>query len=68
MARKYEYMVVRSYGPECCCRGQGDLEEAFEDGYEYVHSSDFIEGKSGKSGYIEYILRREVVDEPIVDI
>lgn len=55
---EYEYKVVRSYGPSSNGK-EKDLEEAFKEGYEFVHASDYIEGRAGYAGYIEYILRRK---------
>ncbi len=55
---EYEYKVVRSYGPASTGEAK-DLEKAFKEGYEFVRASDYIEGRVGYSGYIEYILRRK---------
>lgn len=55
---EYEYIVVRSYGPNS--KGKAiDLEAAFKDGYEFVRASEFVEGEAEFAGYIEYILRRK---------
>lgn len=56
---KYEYKVVRSYGPTSIGKTD-DLERAFRDGYEFVRASEYVEGSRDKAGYIEYILRKEV--------
>lgn len=62
---KYEYKVVRSYGPTSIGKTD-ELERAFRDGYEFVRASEYIEaskyveGSRDKAGYIEYILRKEV--------
>lgn len=60
---KTEYKIVRSFGPSIK-GGAIDLENLLEDGWEFVNASDFVPGeKHGAqefSGYIEYILRREV--------
>lgn len=60
---KTEYKIVRSFGP-AIKGGAIDLENLLEDGWEFVNASDFVPGeKHGTdtfSGYIEYILRREV--------
>lgn len=63
----YEYRVLRVYdvpkGYECpAC----DLMLAFKQGYEYVHSSEYIrpelpfDSDKDRRGYIEYIVRKEV--------
>lgn len=54
----YKYKVVRSFGPSSNGRN-AELQEAFEEGYEFVRASEYIEGRSGYAGYIEYILRRK---------
>lgn len=56
---KYKYKVVRSYGPDSMGKSTA-LQSAFDIGYEFVRASEYIEGESTKSGYIEYILRKEV--------
>ena len=60
---KYEYKVVRSYGPTSIGKTD-DLERAFRDGYEFVRASEYVPEitHSGvrRYGYIEYILRKEV--------
>lgn len=56
---KYEYKVVRSYGPTSIGKTD-ELERAFRDGYGFVRASEYIEGSRDKAGYIEYILRKEV--------
>lgn len=56
---EYEYKVVRSYGPASNGKTK-ELMGAFEDGFEFVRASEYIEGKRDYSGYIEYILRRKV--------
>ena len=52
-----KYKVVRSYGPSANGRNT-ELQEAFEEGYEFVRASEYIEGRTGYAGYIEYILRK----------
>lgn len=54
----YKYKVVRSYGPASRAETK-ELREAFEEGYEFVRASEYIEGKQGYPGYIEYILRKK---------
>ncbi len=60
---KIEYIVVRSFGPSIK-NGTIDLENLLDDGWEFVTASDYVPGeKRGAeefSGYIEYILSREV--------
>ena len=55
---EYEYKVVRSYGPNSVGRTD-DLTKAFEDGYEFVRASEYVDGVRDKAGYIEYIVRSE---------
>lgn len=63
----YYYRIVRVYDvskgyehPAC------DLMLAFKNGYEYVHSSEYIkpevpfDSTQDRRGYIEYIVRKEV--------
>lgn len=57
--KKVEYKVVRSYNP-ACNTSYRDLEKAFEDGWQFVRASDYVEKNGGCSGYIEYILIKEV--------
>ena len=54
-----KYKVVRSYGPDSMGK-TNELQSAFDIGYEFVRASEYVEGVNGKSGYIEYILKREV--------
>ena len=56
---KVEYKVVRSYGPNSIAQTK-NLVEAFEEGYQFVRASEYIEGERDKAGYIEYILKREI--------
>lgn len=56
---KKQYRVVRSYGPSSTGKTV-ELEKAFEEGYEFVRASEYIEAKGGYAGYIEYILCKEV--------
>lgn len=55
---KIEYKVVRSYGPNSIAQAK-NLVAAFEEGYQFVRASEYIEGEQDKAGYIEYILRRK---------
>ena len=57
--KKVKYKVVRSYNP-ACMTSYSDLEKAFEDGWQFVRASDYVEKNAGCSGYIEYILCKEV--------
>ena len=60
---KYQYKVVRS-------RDDGDYEKplqtAFNEGYEFVRASEYVpevmHNGTRRYGYIEYVLRKEVVD------
>ena len=56
---KIEYKVVRSYGPNSTSQTIL-LDKAFEEGYQFVRASEYIEGEDDKAGYIEYILCKEV--------
>jgi len=56
---KKQYKVVRSYGPSSNGKTV-ELEKAFEEGYEFVRASEYIEASKGYAGYIEYILCKEV--------
>lgn len=64
----YEYRVIRvydvpKYGYD---NPAGELIIAFSQGYEYMHSSEYIkptlpfDSTDDRRGYIEYIVRREV--------
>lgn len=55
-----KYKVVRSYGPSSN-RQEKDLIEAFEEGYEFVRASEYIESRCGYAGYIEYILKKSII-------
>jgi hypothetical protein len=59
---KYEYRVVRSYTDGCLAKATA-LEKAFAEGFEFVRASEVVANYSGKSGYIEYIVRKEVNNE-----
>lgn len=61
IAPKYEYRMVRSHTPNCY-KPHDDLDGYLAAGYEFVHASEFIPLGDGKSGYIEYILRRKKKD------
>ena len=56
---KFEYKVVRSYGPNSISKTKY-LAEAFEEGHQFVRALEYIEGKGDEAGYIEYILKREI--------
>lgn len=61
---KYEYKVVRSYGPGSTARDIR-LIEAFKKGWEFVRASDYVPDYIARDlshyyGYIEYILKREI--------
>ena len=56
---KYEYKVVRSFGPGCSIGGN-KVSNAFNEGWEFVRASEFIQDNNSSYGYIEYILRREI--------
>lgn len=59
---KYEYKVVRSFGPGSS-KCSDSLTEAFNEGWEFVRASDYIpnydNGRYTYYGFIEYVLRRE---------
>ena len=54
---QYKYKMVRSY-----TKGK-ELNEAFNDGWEFVRASDLIKNTNGYCDYIEYILRKEVEEK-----
>lgn len=56
---KYEYKVVRSHGPGCSI-GSNRVNNAFNEGWEFVKASEFIPDNNNSYGYIEYVLRREI--------
>ncbi len=60
-APKYKYRMVRSHTPNCY-KPHDDLDAYLAAGYEFVRASEFIPLGDGKSGYIEYILRRKKED------
>lgn len=60
-APKYKYRMVRSHTPNCY-KPHDDLDAYLASGYEFVSASEFIPLGDGKSGYIEYILRRKKED------
>lgn len=60
-APEYKYRMVRSHTPNCY-KPHDDLDTYLEAGYEFVNVSEFIPLGDGKSGYIEYILRRKKED------
>lgn len=64
----YEYRVLRVYDvpKHVYEHPASDLILAFKQGYEYVHSSEYIrpelpfDSTEDRMGYIEYIVRKEV--------
>lgn len=63
----YEYRVLRVYDvSKHHEHPASDLMLAFKQGYEYVHSSEYIQpalpfdSTEDRRGYIEYIVRKEV--------
>lgn len=58
---EYKYRMVRSHTPNCY-KPHDDLDKYLAAGYEFVSASDFIPLGDGKSGYIEYILRKKKED------
>lgn len=57
-APEYKYRMVRSHTPNCY-KPHDELDKYLASGYEFVRASEFIPLVDGKSGYIEYILRRK---------
>lgn len=59
-----KYKVIRSYSNGQCM--EQNLKDAFDDGYEFVHASEYILpetiGGTFRYGYIEYILRKEYTE------
>lgn len=60
-APEYEYRMVRSNTPNYY-KPHDELDGYLAAGYEFVSASEFIPLENGKSGYIEYILRRKKGD------
>ncbi len=58
----YKYKMVRSYTSGNNKSGR-DLNEAFDNGWEFVRASDLIKNHSDYCDYIEYILRKEVEEK-----
>ena len=50
-----EYKVVRSYDGG---KYEEKLQEAFNEGFEFVRASEYIPESRQRYGYIEYILKR----------
>lgn len=59
---KYKYIVVRSYTDNCAAN-KTDVENAFKNGFEFVHASEVVQNGGSRCNYIEYILRKEVNTE-----
>lgn len=57
--KEVRYKVVRSYNPTSS-DSKKYLENAFEDGWEFVRASEYVPATRCSSGYIEYILKKEV--------
>lgn len=53
------YKVVRSFAPNCGT-SSGDLEKAFDDGWEFIRASELIPQQGNKVGYLEYVLKKEI--------
>lgn len=53
------YKVVRSFAPNSSASADY-LEEAFNDGWEFVRASEFVPAQGNKVGYIEYVLKKEI--------
>lgn len=56
--KEVRYKVVRSYN-QISRGGTKNLVDAFADGWEFVGASEYV-SRDSHSGYIEYILRKEV--------
>lgn len=58
----YQYKTVRSYTNNCDTRNK-DLIAAFNEGFEFVRASEVVNNqRGGYCDYIEYILRKEIVN------
>ena len=58
----YKYRTVRSFTSNCKTSNY-DLIAAFNEGFEFVRASEVVNNKSGGyCDYIEYILRKEIVN------
>lgn len=58
----YIYKTVRSYTTNCDTKNK-DLINAFNEGFEFVRASEVVNNsRGGYCDYIEYILRKEIVN------
>lgn len=53
--REIKFKAVRVYRQ----KGLSELNEAFEQGWQFVRASEFVPEHSSSQGYIEYILYKE---------
>ena len=57
----YTFKTVRSYTDDCK-RQNTDLIKAFNEGFEFVRASEVVKNSGSYCDYIEYILRKEIVN------
>lgn len=57
----YIYKTVRSYTDNCKTQN-GELIKAFNEGFEFVRASEVVKNSGSYCDYIEYILRKEIVN------
>ncbi len=57
----YIYKTVRSYTDNCKTQNS-DLINAFKEGFEFVRASEVVNNSGSYCDYIEYILRKEIVN------
>lgn len=59
----YKYKTVRSFTSNCKT-SNNDLIAAFNEGFEFVRASEVVDNsRGGYCDYIEYILRKEIVNQ-----
>lgn len=57
----YQYKTVRSYTDNCRATNNA-LIIALNEGFEFVRASEVVKNSGNKCDYIEYILRKEIVN------
>lgn len=57
----YIYKTVRSYTDNCRTQNN-ELIKAFNEGFEFVRASEVVKNSGSYCDYIEYILRKEIVN------
>ena len=57
----YTFKTVRSYTDNCKAQNN-ELIKAFNEGFEFVRASEVVKNSGSYCDYIEYILRKEIVN------